>query len=221
VARTIPTKKNRKGYIPDELVTNYMKQKLHFEKRRQSEKLRGRDLTQDEEYPRLKKRKTDVLDRMFRSMANLTFFFQSVAEHSELAKVFDEDIKDLLGIKCADPQKQVPGYIFSNLLRSILKAETRSAQLQSKGEGSHNKDFRLYLNHCLQGIISDKVRMSLDGTFNNYHARDVVLNDFTRVWAWTKMLADTADLSIEDESFPSRTFDFEADKWSKINRRSI
>jgi hypothetical protein len=204
------TRINRKGYIPDSLVVNYMQQRLRFEKRRESEKLRGRDLKEDEEYPRLKKRKTDVLDRIFRSMANLTFFLQSVSDHPELAKVFDDDIKDLLGIKSADHRKQVPGYIFTNLIRSILKAERQSIQSPRKERGPHNKDFRLYLNHCLQGIISDKVRMSLGETFNNYHAKDVVLSDFTRVWAWTKMLADSEDLSIDDLSFPSRTFNFEA-----------
>ena len=29
-------------------------------------------------------------------MSNLTFFFQSVASNSELQKIFDDDIKDLL-----------------------------------------------------------------------------------------------------------------------------
>jgi hypothetical protein len=109
------TKENKNGYVPDKLVVNYMQQKLHFEKKRKSEKLQGRELAEDDEYLALKKRKTDVLDRIFRSMANLIFFFECMAKHSELDELFDEDIKDLLGIRREDPQRQVLGFVFLDL----------------------------------------------------------------------------------------------------------
>ena len=51
------------------------------------------------------KRKIRNLDRMkvyilnkhiFQAMANLTFFFESIAESPELQEVFEDDIKELL-----------------------------------------------------------------------------------------------------------------------------
>src|SRR5919106_435625 len=101
-----------KGYMPDEVLTNYMHEKLRFEKKRKREKLHGRELNEDIEYSRLKKRKIDVLDRIFRSMANLTFFFQCISEYPELADIFDDDVKDLLGIRRYYQQKQEFGFIF-------------------------------------------------------------------------------------------------------------
>jgi hypothetical protein len=198
--------RSKKGYVPDELVVNYMLQKLHFEKRRNNERLRGRELVEDAKYSSLKKRKTDVLDRIFKSMANLIFFFQCISNYSELSDVFDDDIKDLLGIRRKDPQRQVLGFVFLDLLRSILKVEKEPTKQQSE------KDFRLHLSHLLQIVISDKVSSSIVDTFTNGHARVIVKDDFTRAWAWTRMIADKVDLDMEEDLSPHRTFDFDTDK---------
>ena len=152
--------KETNGYVADELVVNYMQKKLRFERRRMSEELRGKELVENKEYSSLKKRKTDVLDRIFRSMANLIFFFQCIAEYSELAEVFDDDIKNLLGIRRKDPQKQGLGFVFLELMLSIIKVEKQSLDEQNE------KDFRLHLTHLLQTIIVDKVRLSTSDTFN-------------------------------------------------------
>ena len=187
-----------------------MRQRLQFEKRRVNEKLAGKELKEDDEYQRLKKRKTDVLDRIFRSMANLVFFFQCIAEHPEMAEVFDDDIKDLLGIRREDPQK-VLGFAFLELVCAILMIESKSAIQGSEDEKPHHhhKDFRLYLNHLLQIVTNEKVRMFVGDVFNNVHAHGLVREDFMRAWAWTRMLADTVDLDTENEISPHRTFDFE------------
>jgi hypothetical protein len=198
--------KEKNGYVADELVVNYMQKKLRFERRRMSEELRGKELVKNKEYSSLKKRKTDVLDRIFRSMANLIFFFQCLAEHSELAEVFDNDIKDLLGIRRKDPQKQVLGFVFLELMLSIIKVKKQPLDEQNE------KDFRLYLTHLLQTIIFDKVRLSTSDTFNNVHAQAIVEEDLMRAWAWTKMLADKVDLDIENDLLPHRTFNFGTNK---------
>jgi hypothetical protein len=86
------------GYLPHDAVINYMRDRLHFEKTRNKLKLKGQDLAGDNSYRNLKKRKTDVLDIMFKSMADI-LFFKSIAKHQELQDIFEDDIMDLLGIK--------------------------------------------------------------------------------------------------------------------------
>src|SRR5688572_15137207 len=56
----------------------------------------------------------------FPSMSNLTFFFQSVASNSELQKIFDDDIKDLLGLR-KNNKKMKKGYMFEYLFVGMLE----------------------------------------------------------------------------------------------------
>lgn len=150
----------------------------------------------------LDKEKVAVLDKyIFQSMANLRFFFKSIAAYPQLREVFEDDIKDLLGIRRNNPQPNNYGFIIFNLLHSILQI----------GEGvynekrSHNKDFRLRLNQLLQETVWDKVDASLTDVFNNESAQRTVADDFNRVWGWTRMLAESIDQSAEDNVPPRRT----------------
>lgn len=150
----------------------------------------------------LDKEKVAVLDKyIFPSMANLRFFFKSIAAYPQLREVFEDDIKDLLGIRRNNPQPDNYGFIIFNLLHSILLT----------GEGvcnekrRHNKDFRLRLNQLLQETVRAKVDASLTDVFNNESAQRTVADDFNRVWGWTRMLAQSIDQSVEDNIPPRRT----------------
>jgi hypothetical protein len=179
----------------------------------QSGEAQPADIDNEEEKMRKHKRHLDkekvrVLNKsIFPAMANLLFFFKCISEYPQLERVFKNDIMDLLGIRREDPQNQLPGFIFLDLLRFILKVDTGSTDVLSKEKAYQDKDYRLHLNHLLQIMVSKKVRKSLGEVFNNVHAEAVVKDDFIRVWAWTKMLADSVDLEVEDEEIPHRIFE--------------
>src|SRR5438067_10161537 len=69
----------------------------------------------------LDKEKVRVLDNyIFPAMANLTFFFRCISKYPELREVFEDDVKDLLGVRRENPQPNNHGFIIFNLLHSIL-----------------------------------------------------------------------------------------------------
>ena len=49
--------------MPEKLISNYIRDKLLFEKKRNEENLQGELLKDNEVYSNLKKRKTDVLNK--------------------------------------------------------------------------------------------------------------------------------------------------------------
>ena len=146
-------------------------------------------------------------------MANLTFFFKCIAGYPELRGHFENDIKDLLGIRRNNPQANNYGFVISSLLQAVLLI----------GEGlynekrEYNKDFRLRLNQILQEIVWAKVDISLTEVFKNESAQRVVSDDFNRVWGWTRMLADGLDKAAEDKVIPLRTIDFHTDHLREDN----
>jgi len=205
VRRVKKSKTHDNGYLPDDLLVNYMRQKLQFERDKEKSKLRGKELAENETYSNLKKRKFDVLDRVFRSLANLIFFFKCIAEYPELEKVFEDDVMDLLGIKRNDPQKQDLGFVFYDLLDYILIGKKGGRY----GEGPDDRlDFRLILNHIVQKIVCYKMRQSSVGILDMEGPRNVVMGDFHKVWAWTEMLLHIAEQNLDDKVPPNRTFDF-------------
>jgi hypothetical protein len=215
----------KKGYMPDELVSNYMGERLHFERRREQEKLRGTDLSEDKTYLNLKKRKTDVLRRIFTSEANLIFFFECIAKHEELQRVFEDDLLDLLGLKRDSPELNRPGYIVSRLIRSMLiwsgTQGISSGGVLSRLEYEKTGDFQMILTDICQQAINDKVRMSLPSVIDREpNARKNVLKDFDTVRGWTKMLGHTVDQEMLI-GLPSRTLDFSSTILAKKTLKRI
>lgn len=159
----------------------------------------GEDLSDQEkrEADDLRRMKVHILNTyVFPSMANVTFFFKCIAQHPELEQLFEDDIKDLLGVRRNKPAEHIYGFMFFELVWSIIILS---------GKREHDKeDFRLRLNHLLQQIVCHKVEISLADVFRTERAQEAVSDDFNRVWAWTGMLADAVD---QDEGEPRRTFD--------------
>ena len=55
-------------------------------------------------------------------MINLTYFFQFVASHEELQPIFEDDIKDLLGLRRENKEKEIE-YMFHYLLKGMLEGD--------------------------------------------------------------------------------------------------
>jgi hypothetical protein len=176
--------------------------KDYLSKRLQISKQMDRIDAAGEEIPReiyasnksLSTKKVRILNGIiFQAMADLTFFFETIALHPKLQEIFDLDIKDLLGVRHDSSQEY--GFMILKLLRSILMVE--DVQKDYKRD-----DFRLSLNYKILGIVMDKAKPFLPFVFNNVHAEHAVWDDLGKAWAWTRMLAINKEFRE-----PHRTFD--------------
>lgn len=150
----------------------------------------------------LDKEKVKLLDKyVFESMANIMYFFRSVSRYPQLREIFEDDVKDLLGVRGKDPKDGDYGFIFSELVRCILLPGLGFVN-KKEVEG---KDFRLRLNQILLENIWIKMDLSLTEVFKNPAAQKVVGDDFNRAWAWVRMLAESTKLPNKDIRPPHRT----------------
>ena len=146
----------------------------------------------------LDQQKVGVLDKyIFQSMAYLTYFFKYVSTYKTLNEIFENDIKDLLGLR-ADAESEEYAFILSDLLHSILSIEFS------------NKNLRLELIHVVQEIIREKVEEYAGSTKRNENIKNIILTDFDRVSAWTAMLAGNVAQTAEEKVQPHRTITFES-----------
>jgi hypothetical protein len=210
------SKAHIKGYTPERGLVNFMRERVQFEKRHIIEELRGESLATDPDYNKLKRRKNYVVDKVFTSMANLVFFFESIASvpssktldelerkaRKELQKLFEDDVKDLLGIRRVNPDKQIYGFLFDRLIHSLIYT--------GDGDVDEADYFRLKLIHILQDSIFHKVQVPLTTDFSG-QSWGIVLNDIGRASAWTEMLAKKVDTRKDDSRKPRNTLNFTSD----------
>jgi hypothetical protein len=147
--------------------------------------------TEEQEYKEYKHRehkryldtkKVDLLNNyIFQSMAYLTYFFKYVSTSKALNKIFENDVKDLLGIRVKDPESDEYAFLFADLLSSIL-----STEFQKKG-------VRLGLIHILQEISKENVEEYIDSTQKNENIKNIILGDFDRVSSWTAIFSENMD----------------------------
>jgi hypothetical protein len=215
-------RRNVKSYSADRPVVTVMTDLLQYmsdkENRRIVNKNRKRYLD---------KEKVKILDRyIFPSMANLTFFFKSISRYPQLKEIFDNDIKDLLGVNRVNPQQNNYGFIFSQLVRSILLIEEEAPSeevadkedfpLQYQLARTDINDFRLRLNHVLQDIIRIKA-VDIDLAEVPKAEKHFIEDDFNRARLWTRIIArrttQTTDENeetedIENNNLPHRIIEF-------------
>ena len=158
----------------------------------------------------LDKEKVTILDKfIFPSMANLAFFFKSISRYPELKQIFDDDIKDLLGVRRMDQQYNKYGFIFSQLVRSILLIEEEAYSEEASAKEDYplhyqlaktgKEDFRLRLNQISPNIVKIKV-VDIDLGEVLEHEKHFVQDDFNRVLLWTRIIAKgTTQITDENE----------------------
>ena len=168
-------------YAMIRLMTNLLQYHSDLEYGRTVEKNRKRYLD---------KEKVTILDKfIFPAMANLTFFFKSISRYQELKQIFENDIEDLLGVRRENPQYNKYGFIFSQLVLSILLIEEEAYSeeaadrddfpLHYQLDKTGKKNFRLRLNQILQDIVKIKV-VDIDLAGVSESEKRIVQDDFNR-----------------------------------------
>ena len=200
-----------KDFRPSEELISYLRERLKLSRQMDMIDAAGEVFSAEinAQDRSLRTKKVRVLDDIiFQAMADLTFFFESIVAHSELRVVFDSDIKELLGVRREGSQEY--GYMLRRLLRSILIIEeVRDIGEVRDRDRLHNKqnDYRLRLNHILQGIVFDKMRPYIVDTFHLYEAQHILKDDFRRAWGWTGTLS--YGIEERNEGTPHRTFQYD------------
>lgn len=220
-----------KHYTPNTHLVDYFKDVLQQNKSIKSKRRQENAGESQEVNKNLPRMKIHYLDKhIFQAMANLMFFFQTIAEHKELQEVYEEDIKDLLGIRRANPNELPYGFVFVELISVILSLRTREYKYLIEDEmdtSKIKKDYTLKLTYKLQEIIFDKIQKYLTDVFDNLEAQKAVADDLSRVLGWVGMLASGVSdehnkirLEKDETRFtyhheissevnpPARTFDF-------------
>ena len=131
-----------------------------------------------------------------------------MSRYPQLQIVFENDIKDLLGVRRQKPNKGNYGFILSDLLKSILALGIKDRFYVDHEEMISVKDFRLRLASILCEIFKTKVCLILKDVLKDPTLECTVEEDFNRTLAWSTILADSVDQS-EDSEPPHRTILFD------------
>lgn len=189
-------------YSPAPELTNYLYEKLLLE----TEKRRIREAGEEEieEFQR-KVRSNDVtkvriLDKIiFPSMANLVIFLNKISKHVEIQSVFENDLKDLLGITRINPTPENYGFVLEVLIHSILNTEG------IKDDEKRNRNFRIALIHKIQQILSIYFQQII--TRYSPEFWPLMNADMDRILGYTSLISK--DAFRKDQEYleePHRTF---------------
>ena len=200
--------KGQKYFTPNKELLRCMEETLQIKRKAEKLKLHGEELSGIDKIKErnLRTNKTRILDKIiFQSMANLTFFLDSVSRHPQLQSVFDDDLKDLFGIRRNNSNAQNRGFMFGKLMGGILTYEPYAVDNKVKDKNN----FRIVLLHALQYGIFQFMTQLIHEEFNTPGTIKIVLDDLSRAVAWINFYAS----KVEDEDIlPKRTFDFESIK---------
>jgi hypothetical protein len=178
------------------------------QKKLEEKKFAGEDIGKDEQKKLdktkklLQRRKVDVLDKhIFRSMANLVVFFESLAQNQKLRELFEEDVKELLGFKGQDAKYE--DNIITRLLKSILKWDSNTDP----------NNFRLELISSIQNVLFNKIiPLSLmDNKLGDSMTNGIVGPDVGRALLFARMFSSryVYSLKTKDQAKePNRPINF-------------
>ena len=191
---------NEKYFTPSERLIYFLNKRLHLEKTKLEVKngIRANLLPEEEKSEfNLRTEKNRILnDIVFPSMSNLTYFFQFIASNSELQKIFDDDIKDLLGLRRKNKKMKV-GYMFEYLLTGML-------------EWDEHLDKKKYnFSPILFQIIGKAITYGLQPRFlKNYDLNifKLFMQDIDRLGAWLASYTDNRSDFEDLDADPNRIF---------------
>jgi len=212
----IQTRKNRRTrknsltpIKPSKILIDYMKETSRVQKIREDRKKDTREITvtDEREIRNNDDKKVRVLNNhVFRSMANLIYFFEYLNRNPQLIDKFVDDIEDLLGSHpniSEDSNANIRYRGFYRLINSILG---------SSGP-EHDKDNRFYFQRDCMRIMQNAVKVRVGALTNRDN--NVVPEDRSRVntqMFYAKICVDNyskaRNLEHRKRRIPSRVLDF-------------
>jgi len=106
------------------LLKHYLEEKLQIEEAKKTAAEAGNKLSETDSRkikPNDKKKVRALNNHVFRSMANLIYFFEFLNNHPELIDKFSDDIEDLSGLKSgSDGPRNPKGEAFPRLIRAFI-----------------------------------------------------------------------------------------------------
>lgn len=182
-----------KRYGPSSEVKEYVLEKLQFLLRERSLKTAGEELDEADKRTdrRLRVTKNRILDRTFQQMADLVFLLESLSSDEELAQLFEDDLKELIGIRY---EEKVPS---EWALKTSLIRFTRAFTYSSNGYCRTNAI------HAMLSTSLDKLEGDLRTRFESKDVYNVVKSDLDRVRAWNNF---NREIDSKDDGTPHRLF---------------
>lgn len=194
------TTNKQKYYSPSTSLVNYLDEKLRIEKEAKELKHKGQELSVEDERKRklLHKQKFDMLDKVFRSVADLTYLLEMVAAHEELREVLEDDIKDLFDVGSEYPvNKESPlksqETVLERMLIAILLLDYAAPGAKSsKDEESVqelSQDSTLKMVHVIQRIVMHKTLLELFRVYGNNRVTESAAEDMEKALGWTHFVS--------------------------------
>ena len=164
-----------KYYEPSVIIKDHIKERLQ-------------NLKTDKSSTNLNRKKITVLDKVFQSMADLTYFLEQIAIHPKLEEVFRKDLQDLFDMRPSSEVKQLHPY-FGVHMEGIRLQETAFTRLIFASilpDDDQFLEYRLRIMHTLQSMVYAKTKFTMDANYGVYHqATKSSLNDLGNAGCWT------------------------------------
>lgn len=201
-----------RGYMLKLLQTHKLKERLQDPKLA-GEKRRELQIEYEKKYNQVHHMKDYYLQNIvFPAMANLLFFFEAVSNNPNLFTEFEDQIKDLLGIRRLNPRAFNYATSFISLIEGMIVTTSK------------NEDFRVRLMQKLGDLIWLKVtNMKI---LETPKTTGRVLQDIGLGLAWLEMLAsrvsDEYDLSLLSPRYGTYKTEEEADTdMKRIQKKTL
>lgn len=194
-----------KCYKAEPRLDEYLTEKLQIETERQ--RIRDAGEAENGEFQSRVRandaKKVHILDKIiFPSMANLTFFLHWISSHREIQSVYENDLKDLLGVTRNNPNPENYAFMLDTIVHSILNTDG------IKDDEKRNKNFRIALIHKIQQILSIHFQRLI--TEYSPEFWPLMDTDMNRILGYTSLISkDVFQKDHEDSEDPSRTFPLE------------
>jgi hypothetical protein len=172
----------------DDKIREYLDETLEVEQYR-IKKHQGKKLSVIEER-KIKNnndKKVRVLDNyIFRSMANLIYFFRFMIRHPHLMDRFGEDIEELLGLKEDVGDVKFRSWGLEALINLILNYPSHPSDPYDKYLDDARFNFKRHLLPILQESIHSHVTTIMTHSRRDMLFKVMVDDDFQRAVTWTK-----------------------------------
>ena len=196
------TKKGRKYasakyYAPSSVIEDFIKEKLQNLKTGTSD-------------TNLNRRKITFLEKIFQSMADLTYFLEQVAINPKLEESFRTDLQDLFDMRPESDAKQLHPYYGEDIAGIKLKETTFTRLIFASilPDDDEFLEYRLRMMHTLQSIVYAKTKFAMEANFGAYNqVTKSCLSDLSNAVGWTAMIGKH---EIDPEYEPKRLLDFSA-----------